>query len=215
MELVKPRVIKNFLSKSEIEQIKTIVREIREDGLHSKILNMSWWGRLSHGIPVPINIKDKFDALAKEINDEYQAIRFNSFIYSGKYGKRTHLPPHQDDWIVQVTFDYQLDANVSWPLYVEGEKFTLENNDLLIFGGDSQVHWREEKFLTEDEYVDMFSISYSYPDYDERVKAGEFDWKKQDVDKRIRNAEKLYNPSFDIHACRSTDQVNHSMCSHD
>lgn len=213
-EYYKPKVIKNVLTEHEIEELRAAVSHARNDSGHNPMV-FKWWGRLSHDVHVPDSVKQKFDTIVMAIDPSFRQVDQNSFIYSGIYGNKTHLPPHQDaGGKLEITLDYQLDANVSWPVVVEGQEFALENNDLLIFGGASYVHWRTEKFLTKDEHVDMFSISYARPEYAEEF-ANNKETYMADVDRRMDEAHRLYNPSFDTRACLSQDQIDHSRCKHE
>lgn len=210
----KPRIIKNVLTEKEIDELTAAVNFARNNQGYSPVV-FKWWGRLSHDVTVPESVKKKFDDIVKSIDPTFNQVDQNSFIYSGIYGKKTHLPPHQDaGGKLEVTLDYQLDANVSWPIIVEGEEFVLENNDLLIFGGASYVHWRTEKFLTEDEHVDMFSVSYARPEYAQEFQSS-IETYMADVDRRMAEAHKLYSPSFDTRSCISNDQIDHSRCRHE
>ena len=91
---------------------------------------------------------------------ELESISFTR--YSLDYGK-PDLPPHVDTRFKQprLTFDIQLDGNTLWPIVVEGEKYTLKNNQALIFSGTHQVHWRERKSFNSGEYLDMLLCQFS------------------------------------------------------
>ena len=212
-ELSKPKIIKNVLSKNEINLLIDVTQEAQKYD-HKSFIS-TWWGRITTNIDVPKEIKEKFHSIAKEYDPNIFETNHNSFTYSGKYGKHTSLSPHQDQGGNEELFlDYQVRSNISWPLYVEGEKFVLEDNDILVFGGTSYVHWREEKFLTEDEYVQMFDICYARPGYQEGFILGKNRY-EDDLANRMDEALKLYNPSIDVWACVSSDQKDHSRCSHD
>lgn len=208
-------IVKQFLTEDEVLALRLAVKEERENNSQHH-LHMKWEGRIAHNLhKLPESINNKFLQFAKENGDpDFVRVRVNSFIYSGKYGSNTHLRPHQDEGELLMTINCQLESNVDWPLIVEGEKFVLKDGDALIFGGNSQVHWREEKFLSPDEFVDMFSLSFSYPDYFELVKSGDIPDFKKDVNKRIADGMEIYNPSIDVMSCHSKDQIDHSMCGH-
>lgn len=109
------------------------------------------------------NLVNKIVTLAQHNSDvilELESISFTR--YSLDYGV-PDLPPHVDTRFKQprLTFDIQLDGNTLWPIVVEGKKYTLKNNQALVFSGTHEVHWREKKSFNSDEYLDMLLCQFS------------------------------------------------------
>jgi hypothetical protein len=211
----KPRIIKNLLTESERAELKEAIRKVREDEIqYSEKMQFQWWGRINHSIPIPDSVMSKFLEVAhREGSPELERTDHASFCYDIKYGDYTQLPPHMDAPKNQLQMDYQVESNTKWALVVEGERFELEDNDVLLFAGGYQMHWREEKTLQAGEFVDMFDIAFAVPNFQERYEAGEFAVSPEDMNTRQTKALAIQKP-IQRGVCVSTDQVNHSNCNH-
>lgn len=77
--------------------------------------------------------------------------------------KRAHgdpfLPPHIDDYVGEVVFDYQLDSTIDWPVKVNKELYHLKDNDAVVFEGETVPHSRPENNFVGLEYVLMFIVN--------------------------------------------------------
>ena len=80
-------------------------------------------------IILPDDIHDRIQKLA---TDNCSKTAKPSYIkaakYSGFLNPPPNLPAHLDDNACSYTIDLQLSSNVDWPLYVNGEEFTLRDN---------------------------------------------------------------------------------------
>ena len=88
--------------------------------------------------------------------------------YSREYGYEPKLFPHFDTHEKdgqRITLDIQLNSTTPWAVVVEDESFNLENNDGLVFSGTQQVHWRENKKLSDTDQVDMLFVHFRYADH--------------------------------------------------
>ena len=84
------------------------------------------------------------------------------------------LPPHfdSDNYFTKLTIDYQLDANISWPIVIDvsGElySFDLEYGDLLLFWGAGTIHWRDPILLKEGDNCEVWTAHFAVQkDFDE------------------------------------------------
>lgn len=87
--------------------------------------------------------------------------------YSNEYGFKPKLFPHYDTHDKEgqrITLDIQLNTTTPWAIVVENEPFILENNDGLVFAGTQQIHWRENKTLSDNDKVDMLFAHFRYAD---------------------------------------------------
>lgn len=130
-------------------------------------------------IHLPESIIDKVTAKAKEIsgNDnlvlsEYCHARYaNVTSHCGKFHFKPSLFPHYDETFKEArfTFDYQINGNIEWPIIVEPDKkFTLKNNQAVTFSGTHQIHWREPKHFTDDQFIEMVFFHFSDPTVGEK-----------------------------------------------
>ena len=125
-------------------------------------------------INLPQNIINKVTQKARELSGnenlvvtEYCHARYaNVTSHCGKFHFKPSLFPHFDETFKEprFTFDYQINANIDWPLIVAPDKkFVLKNNQALTFSGTHQIHWREPKHFTDDQYVEMVFFHFSDP----------------------------------------------------
>ena len=85
--------------------------------------------------------------------------------YSKKYGYEPKLFPHYDTHEAdgqRITVDIQLNSTIDWAVVVEGMSYSFNNNDALIFSGTQQIHWRENKKLANDDFIDMLFAHFAY-----------------------------------------------------
>jgi hypothetical protein len=86
----------------------------------------------------------------------------NAAEYSSKYGS-PQLSPHYDgDW-TDVIIDFQLSSNTSWPIGVELEAHTLQDNSGVMFNPNKGMHWRPQKDFKPGEYVRMVFFRFKDP----------------------------------------------------
>lgn len=152
-------IIKNILSDMQINQLKVL-----RDGLNVSNLGKKGYGREIRPVPdlkmIPDEIKNIFTTVA---NVCYQK---PLKLYAVAYGRYSNnfgipkLPPHIDEVPSQFTLDYQLNGNMSWPINIEGENYYLENNDALVFEGESVLHWRPKKTFSDDEFLDLMWFQF-------------------------------------------------------
>lgn len=144
------------------------------------------------------NIIEKITNKAKEISGnnnlvltEYCHARYANV--TSDCGKRHYKPsliPHYDHTFKEprFTFDYQLDANVEWPIVVEpNKKLILKNNQAATFSGTHQIHWREPQHFTDDQYVEMLFFHFTDPNAEPKDK---------ETSRLITEKEKKYNAEF-------------------
>jgi hypothetical protein len=119
-------------------------------------------------------IIDKVTKKAKEISGnnnlvltEYCHARYaNVTSNCGKFYYRPALFPHHDETFKEprFTFDYQLNGNTDWAIIVEPDKeLILKNNQAATFSGTHQIHWREPKEFSDDEYIEMIFFHFTDP----------------------------------------------------
>lgn len=154
----KNAIIKNVMSKEEVEEIYWLVEKS-----YNKYLMKTFTQTVSD-FDLPYRIAKKIIAHAEEISGEcgleiesYQFAKYNKVVDEDGSVLMPNLTPHCDLTFPEprFTFDYQIGGNTSWPLYVEGEKYVLSNNEALTFSGTHQVHWRERKTFSDTDYIDM------------------------------------------------------------
>lgn len=99
----------------------------------------------------------KIERLASDaVGEELEVLEFSGTRYSTKFGWYPKLGPHADNRPVEMfVFDYHVQSDEDWGLFVEGKKFNFYDNDAIIFSGTGQIHWREQMQLKENSNVDL------------------------------------------------------------
>ena len=54
----------------------------------------------------------------------------------------SQLPKHKDKNACTFTVDYCVQQHESWPIFVEGQSYVLQENQSLVFMGEDMEHWR-------------------------------------------------------------------------
>ncbi len=148
-------IIENLLTESEISDLYISIKKPYKNYV------MDLYVQQISDFRMPKSIEDKIISHVERITGlsgfemEYQFSRYELLDDNGKAAK-PNLTPHFDGFEQpRITFDYQLNSNTSWPIYVEGKEFVLKNNEALTFSGTHQVHWRPPKDFAKAEFVEM------------------------------------------------------------
>lgn len=155
------KVIPGVLSQEQIDRVYALVDSCPEH----KIKAPNEYGQLAFFIDEfdsrESGAKDIYLAIEDMLRAEYkidlkiEAIQFVR--YTTKSGKPAWLPPHYDKVFKKpmITVDIQMNSNIVWPVYVNGNPYTLNNNEALVFSGTHQIHWRPKINLEDEQYLDM------------------------------------------------------------
>ena len=84
--------------------------------------------------------------------------------YNMKYGDGRYfpaLPPHIDAANTLVTFNYCLDTNIDWDIYVDNVPYELKAGDALVFSAINQVHWRPKREWKSGDFCEIMTFDYS------------------------------------------------------
>jgi hypothetical protein len=152
-------IVENVLTEDEISMLYSVI-----DNPRSKYV-MKLFAQTVSDFELPKSVEKKIIDYSEKISGEseleiaeYQFARYKNVVdqESGE-SLLPNLTPHWDAAFPQprFTFDYQIGGNTSWPLVVEDREFTLTNNSALTFSGTHQIHWREKKLFSDNDYIDM------------------------------------------------------------
>ena len=113
--------------------------------------------------------------------------------YSSEYGKPA-LSPHIDINATKYILDYQVSANINWPISVEQSTYELQDNAGLIFSGKQSVHWRPKRTFNKGDYVSM--IFFHFVDTDDLETSKKIlEEKQESVFSRVRTEYAFYYES--------------------
>lgn len=112
---------------------------------------------------IPENVYRWVFWYAKNINENMIPNTFMFVRYSKKYGT-PQLLPHVDNSNTDFTIDCQIDSTRPWPIVIENEPYTLNNNDALVFDSCVNTHWRKPALFNDEDYVDMAFFHFIHKD---------------------------------------------------
>lgn len=152
--------VSNVFSPEELKFIKAAVRAnnfIPDNNLGRKDM-----GRV--GELLSNETLEKLYAISRQVTDMPLSISHVMAVeYSAEFGQ-PNLPPHFDGDTNDLIINMQLESNTSWNIGLNTEVYSLEDNEALVFNGNTEVHWRPHKEFKEGEYVLMLFTRFCKPD---------------------------------------------------
>lgn len=168
---VVPHIIKGFFTEEEVEVLLAIInyqKKAKDLGEFWSPLVLPDMARMQIEVMYPEHIRKKLEDFASDMVGEEVRMFHNSYLdYSLEHNPNVNpkLPVHydSDNYFTKLTMDYQLNANIDWPIVIEGESFNLQYGDLLIFWGAGQVHWREPVRFKDGDRTEVLTMHFSAP----------------------------------------------------
>jgi len=156
----KPILIKNLLSEEEFKSLKSYVqsKNKEETNFYDGYNRYEWSGSEELN-----NLHTKLLSIARE--------KFNSptlvpsFNFASWYFGDASLEHHTDINACTYSIDLAVYSEVPWDLYVEGVGYALDENDALLYYGESQEHWREPLINPDNKVVCNVFFFYVEPDH--------------------------------------------------
>jgi hypothetical protein len=176
-----PVYVEKPFSELEIAQLVNSIDEILQKPLASEIVPgdkeeftstatrlepriMTHMSRLYTEFFCPKSVELVMDSYCKPLHkDEIRLAHYSYIDYNIKYGDGRYepsLPPHIDTSENLVTFNYQLDGNIEWDLYIDNKPYELKTGDAIIFSAVNQVHWRPKRKWEEGDFLKIVSFDY-------------------------------------------------------
>lgn len=158
-----PIVVSDVLLQEHIDEIYSTIKNLPEDQTRVQ----PWAGHKVWDTKFSKEIEDRITKVAQSILGDQVILEHDySFArYSPKFGYACKLFPHYDTRPSQrITFDIQVKTSEPWGIVVENEKFNLKDNQALVFAGTQQIHWREDKQISDDAEIDMIFCHLQYVD---------------------------------------------------
>jgi hypothetical protein len=138
--------------------------EYRGDNWHDpkKVVHMS---REMVEFDAPEEIEKTMDAHVFPLYDgDIRLCHYSYIDYDLRHGDDRYapsLPPHIDNTETLVTFNYMLDGNIDWDIYIDGKKHQLKKGDAILFSAVNQIHWRPKRIWKPGEFVKILTFDYS------------------------------------------------------
>ena len=116
---------------------------------------------------IPEDIKNTLISLAESSGYSAYLNSVTYTEYSPKYGipeLRSHKDTISHFWLI----DYQLEANTDWDIEIDGEVFTLKDNEAIAFYPGLLEHGRPQKTFNSEEFVSMIFFDMIVEDITEK-----------------------------------------------
>jgi hypothetical protein len=176
--------IEKPFSPSEVQELRDAIDIIRLRPLASEALPgdkeeftssvsrldpriMTHMSRMIIEFNCPESVEAVMNSYCKPIHqDEIKLAHYSYIDYNLTYGDGRYepsLPPHIDSNENLVTFNYQLDGNIDWDIYIDNERYELKTGDAIIFSAVNQVHWRPKRKWKEGDFLEIVTFDYSPP----------------------------------------------------
>lgn len=155
-----PIFIKNLLPEEEFKALKSYVqnKNKEETNFYDGYNRYEWSGSeelnsLHHRL-LPI-AKEKFGS----------STLVPSFNFASWFFGNASLEHHTDINACTYSIDLAVYAETPWDLYVEGVPYALDENDALLYYGESQEHWREPLVNPDNKVICNVFFFYVEPDH--------------------------------------------------
>jgi hypothetical protein len=162
-------IVKNFFTPQEELLLRYIVeanRALEPNSSRYAPMTIESMSRVQIEFDAPQNIVEKLKLLALEyVDDQDLELTHYQYLDYGKYGNGNSpmLPPHLDveNYYTKVSIDYQMRSNIDWAVVVEGQKFFLKDNEVLVFEAAERIHWRDPIILKENDRCEVIVFHFS------------------------------------------------------
>ena len=138
--------------------------EYRGENWHDpkKVVHMS---REMVEFDAPEEIEKAMDTHVLPLYDgDIKLCHYSYIDYDLRHGDNRYapsLPPHIDNTETLVTFNYMLDGNIDWDIYIDGKRYQLKKGDAILFSAVNQIHWRPKRVWRPGEFVKILTFDYS------------------------------------------------------
>lgn len=155
-----PKIIKKLLSSEDFNKLQEFVKELDKNrtGFSSDFNRYEFGGE-----EIMNDIHDKLIPIAKDFFESETLVP--SFNFGSWYFGNASLEKHKDVAPCSYSIDLCVYQKTPWDLYVEGVSYTLQENDALLYYGETQKHWREEFPDPENNIVCNVFFFYIEPDH--------------------------------------------------
>lgn len=135
---MQPFIIENTFSEEMRRDLLLCVDRIIARGEHDPI---DGFGRISSDHPSLRIFSDHLTPFVRETFQD-ETIMPSYLLWARYAGFTANLHPHKDDNACTFTVDYCVRQREPWGLFIEGTEYVLQENQSLVFMGETQEHWR-------------------------------------------------------------------------
>lgn len=163
-----PIIIENFFSKEEFDLIYNHLysfgldeflnnEDTDKDTSYFKNIEDVGYCAFSYKWPDIVLDKVKKNAYEKTQN-AVNDLQMHFARYSNKTNSKPQLLPHSDRFVENpsYTMSVQLKTSVpEWKIFVDDFETNINSNSAILFSGTHQIHFREPKTLSNDDFCDI------------------------------------------------------------
>lgn len=155
-----PTIIKNFLPKEIFLELQNHVKNIDKSSVNfDQQFSRYEWSDSEILKKIHIDLID----FAKEFFESETLIP--SFNFASWYFNNASLEVHKDVAPCTYSIDLCVYQKTPWALYIDGQPYMLEENDAVLYYGESQFHWREDFPDPENNIVCNVFFFYIEPNH--------------------------------------------------
>ena len=157
MKKFKYKIVKNFLSKDEVELLKIWMEITHRNNQNFFCPYVDTADTFFYGNSITDSLLLKYN---NKINKIVNKNLLPTYSYSRVYTKFATLKKHKDRESCELSVTINVGSDgTDWPIYLQNKPILLKEGDGLIYSGKDIEHWREE-FLG-DWYGQIF-LHYVY-----------------------------------------------------
>jgi len=166
----RPYLIKNVLSKEELNNLQSYAMRLwaNDKSTHNEDFGRHAWNVWGDNIPPKLktlqNLHESLLPLAKK-EFESETLKPSWAVLSIYEGEKARLWKHKDDNACTYHIKLTIFHKTPWDFFVEGERFSPEENDAVISYGNDQEHWREDFPNPHNNLVVNAFLFYCEPDH--------------------------------------------------
>lgn len=166
----KPYLIKNVLSKEELNNLQSYAMRLwaNDKTTYSEDFGRHAWNVWGDKIPAKLKtLQDLHESLLPLAKKEFESetLKPSWAVLSIYEGEKARLWKHKDDNACTYHINLTIFHKTPWDFFVEGERFSPEENDAVISYGNDQEHWREDFPNPNNNLVVNAFLFYCEPDH--------------------------------------------------
>ena len=166
----KAYMLKNVLETHELKNLQNYALHMwaNDKSTYSEAFGRHQWTVWGENIPEHMKPLQRFhDMLLPLAKKEFESetLKPSWCLLSIYEGEKANLWKHVDDNACTYHINLTVFHKTAWDFYVEGEKFSPEENDAVISYGNDQEHWREDFTDPKHNLVVNAFFFYCEPDH--------------------------------------------------
>ena len=156
----RPKVIGKLLNENDFTELQDYIKDLDKSTLdYDEYCNRFMFGNSD----ILNNIQTSLLPVARKFFQSETLIP--SYNFGSWYVKGAKLDKHKDTSPCTYTIDLCVYQKTPWNLYVEGNPYTLFENDAILYYGEDQLHWRGDFPDPENNEVCNVFFFYAEPDH--------------------------------------------------